>query len=99
MMNTLNKVTTMLSEILSIDPADITPSFPLTSSQSGVEPIDVAKLAIACERAFGFPLFDEKIAEWRTVADVCEHIDELLEEGLAEATERTDEDRIGWYYE
>ncbi|MDL2319399.1 hypothetical protein LJC74_10105 [Eubacteriales bacterium OttesenSCG-928-A19] len=94
-MSVLNKVTRLLGEILSCDPLDISVSCRL----DGIAPIDLAKLAIACEGAFGFPLYDEKIAEWQTLGDACRHIDELLEEGMAESTERSDEDRIGWYYE
>lgn len=97
-MKTLNTVAALLGEILSQDPSEMGPAFPL-SPENGVDPMDVAKLAMACEQAFGFALFDEKVAAWRTLGDVCRHIDELLEEGLAEPTQRSDEDRLGWYYE
>lgn len=68
-------------------------------AEQGVTPMDIAKLAIACEQAFGIALYDEKIAQWETVGDVCRHIEELLDEGQAEAVEHTDEDRTAWYYE
>lgn len=97
-MKTLDTVAALLGEILSLDPLEMGSSFPL-SPAAGVAPMDVAKLAIACERAFGFSLFDEKIAQWETLGDVGDHIDELLEEGLAEPTQRSDEDRTAWYYE
>ena len=86
----------LLCEILSCDPSIITPSFRLDTE---AEPIEIAKLAIALEEALGFPLYDEKIAEWHTVTDVCTHISGLLEEGLGEPTERSDSDRAAWYYE
>lgn len=91
-------VTDLLSEILLRERTELTPSYPLTSA-GRVTPMDVAKLAIACERAFGLTLYDEKIAQWQTVADVCRLIEELLEEGQGEKTERTDDDRTAWYYE
>ena len=97
-MKTLDTAAALLGEILSMDPLEMGSSFSL-SPENDVMPIDVAKLAIACEKAFGFPLFDEKVALWKTLEDVCRHIDELLEEGLAEPTQRSDEDRVDWYYE
>lgn len=91
------KVAGLLGEILQRDAQEIRPSMPL-GRQPGVEPVDVAKLAIACEDAFGFALYDEKIAACQTLGDLCTHIERLLEEGLAESTERSDADRTNWYY-
>lgn len=96
-MSTLHTVSDLLSEIISQSADDITPSFRLEAP--AVTPIDVAKLAIALEQAFGIPLYDEKIARWRTVHDACTHVDALIEEGLAESTERTEDDRTAWFYE
>ena len=97
-MNVCKTVVALLSEILSGDPDEMDASFSLTRANS-VAPIDIAKLAIACEQAFRIALYDEKIAEWKTVGDVCRHVAELLEEGQAEDTERSDEDRTAWFYE
>ena len=97
-MKTMSRIADLLGEILSRDAYDFSHTFRL-STENGVTPLDVAKLAIACEQTFGFPLYDEKIAQWRTLGDAARHIDELLEEGQAESTARTDEDRVGWYYE
>lgn len=97
-MNIPESINNLLSEILSCDPLDLTAGFPLTGPQ-GILPIDVAKLALACEKAFRLSLFDEKIAKWHTLGDVYTHISELIEEGQAESTERTDNDRLAWYYE
>lgn len=88
----------LLGEILSGDPLELRERF-LLIPENGVTLLEVAKLAIACEEAFGLSLHDEKIAQWETLGDVCRHVGELLEEGLAEPTERTDEERTGWYYE
>lgn len=97
-MNVQKTVSRLLGEILLRDAYDIRAAFPLTA-ENRVTPIDIAKLAIACERAFRLTLFDERIAQWRTVGDACGHIEALLEEGMAEPTERTDEERTAWYYE
>lgn len=98
MKNVRGTVVRLLSEILAGDPLDISTTF-LLAPENGVTPIDIAKLAIACEKEFGFSLFDEKIAQWKTVGDACAHIEELLEEGLGESIDRSDEDRIDWFYE
>lgn len=87
----------LLGKILSRDAAELSLSFALTRANR-VEPIDIARLAMACERAFGLALYDEKVAQWRTVADVCGHIAALLEEGLATALPEDDEGRVNWYY-
>ena len=92
------KVVGLLGDILSAEPEELKASFALTAA-NGVLPIDIAKLAISCEEAFGFSLCDEEIAEWKMVADVCRHIEELIEDGQAEAAEKTEEDRVDWYYE
>lgn len=98
MNNTVETVAGLLSEILSGDLRDMDAAFTL-SAENGVTPIDVARLAIACERQFRLTLHDEEIAAWQTIGDACTYIDTLIEEGMAESTERTDGDRMGWYYE
>ncbi|HML48915.1 MAG TPA: acyl carrier protein [Clostridia bacterium] len=97
-MNVRKKVVDLLSEILSGDPYEMDASFALTR-ENDVAPIDIAKLTLACENAFRISLYDEKIADWKTVGDACRHIEELLEEGQAEATERSEEEREAWFYE
>ena len=54
-MNVRKKIVELFSEILSGDPDDMGASFSLTPAND-VAPIDVAKLAIACERVFRIPL-------------------------------------------
>lgn len=96
-MNVFHTVTVLLSTQLCLDPLDIGEDFVL-DQRNGVVPVDIAKLAMACEEAFGFALYDEKIAQWRTVGDACKHLSELLEEGVGEAAERTEEERTAWFY-
>lgn len=97
-MKVLQTVVDLLGEIVTQDPRDMNAAFSLSLSND-ITPIDVAKLAIACEQAFGLALHDERIAQWNTVGDACAHIARLLEEGLAESVERSDEERTAWYYE
>jgi acyl carrier protein len=91
-------VARLMAEILSADVAEMTANFSLRP-EGDVSPVDVAKLAIACEEAFGFALFDEKVAQWKVLGDVTRQIEELMEEGQGQATERTEEDREAWFYE
>ena len=88
----------LLNEILSLDLRDTGVSLPLNEA-NGVSPMDIARLAIACETEFGFPLYDEKIAQWKTIGDVCKRIEELLEEGQGENPERNEDERTAWFYE
>ena len=88
----------LLGEILSFDLRDAGVSLPLDEA-SGINPMDIARLAIACETEFGFPLYDEKIAQWKTIGDVCKHIEELLDEGQGENPERSEDERTAWFYE
>lgn len=92
------KAVEILSEILSLDPTECSPSFLLTK-QNGVEPIDIAELCIALEAAWGITLHDEQVSQWRRLSDAIRCVEQLLEEGQAEPLQREDEDRIDWYYE
>ena len=97
-MNVRKQIVDLLSEILLRDTDDMSAAFSLARAND-VAPIDIAKFAIACESAFRITLYDEKIAEWKTLGDAFRHIEELLEEGQAEATDRSDEERTAWFYE
>lgn len=91
-------VAELAAEVLSRDALDMTASFALTR-ENRVAPIDVAALAIACERAFHIAFHDELVAQWRTLVDVLTDIQRLLDDGMAEPVARSDEERTGWYYE
>ena len=62
-MKTLNHGGGLAGEILPRTRRD--PAFPIP--RNGVDPMDVAKLAMACEQAFLASPFDEKVAAWRTL--------------------------------
>lgn len=94
----IHKVRRLLAEIISVDAEDIMPRMALTSGR-GVTPIDVASLIIACEKEFKITIHDEDVLTFGCVADLAAHIDQMLEEGQAEPTERTQEDRTAWFYE
>ena len=97
-MNVPETVLELLGQILSRDTADFPESYPLTSTRD-VTPLDIAKLAIACEEAFSLTLHDEIVARWATLGDVYACIELLLQSGEAEPTERSDEERTQWFYE
>ncbi len=95
-------VVDLLAEVLARDARDLDmdleEDFALTP-ENRVEPVDIAKLAIACERTYRLALRDEEVAQWRTLGDAMAHVARLLEEGQAEPTERSEEDRTAWFYE
>ena len=92
------KVNKLLADIISVDPEDISAKMPLTRD-NGVEPIDIAALVIACEKEFRITIHDEDVSTFACTADLAEHIDQMLEAGLNEIPERTEEDRTAWFYE
>lgn len=97
-MNTARKVMEVVGEALSRVPEELSVGFALTPANR-VEKVDVAKIAIALEEAFGLTLWDERVAQWRRLGDVLGYIQELLEQGEGEPLERNDEERVAWYYE
>ena len=94
----IHKVKKMLADIISIDPEDISSRMALTKA-NGVDPIDVACLVIACEKEFGITIHDEDVLAIRSVAGLAAHIDQMLNDGINEPAERTEEDRTAWFYE
>lgn len=96
-MNVHRKVAGLLREILSRPAEEFGGDFAL-AAENGVTPLDVARLAIACERGFGLALYDEKIARWRRVGDVVAHIEGLLDDGETARADLDDDDRTAWFY-
>lgn len=87
----------MLSDIIGVEPETITARASLLNG-GGVDPIDVAKLVIACEKRFHITVHDEDVLTLRSVGELCAHIDQMLADGL-DAHELTDEERTAWYYQ
>lgn len=91
-------VAQLFSEILLRDATELAPAFAL-NRKSGVEPLDIAKLAMAMETHWDFTMHDERVAEWRTLGDAMAYATELLEDGQGGPAQRSDEDRTAWFYE
>lgn len=92
------KVRKLLSEIIGVEAEDITSMMPLTKD-NGVDPLDIAKLIIACEKEFKVTIHDEDVLDFRCAYDIAAYIDNLLSLGLFDMPERTEEDRTAWFYE
>ena len=88
----------LLASIIQQNADELSLQFALTR-ENHVEPLDIAKLAIACEAYFGMTLHDERIAQWRLLSDAAAYIEELLEDGQDQPALRSDEERVAWYYE
>ncbi len=94
----IRKVKELLADIISADAQDIETNMTLTKD-NGVEPLDKAKLMIACEKEFKITIHDEDVHAFRRVRDLAAYIDQTLSDGLANPPEFSDEDRTAWYYE
>ena len=92
------QVRRLLAGILSVDPEDVSPKMGLTRD-FGVEPIDLASLVIACEKEFKLTIHDEDVLTFASVAGLAAHIDRMIDEGLNDTPEVTEEDRTAWFYE
>lgn len=86
-------VAELWAHIRKMDARELREESPLDS------PMDIARFAIACEKAFPIPFYDEEVAKWQRLSDVCAYIQGQLDMGMGEPTEREDEDRTAWFYE
>ena len=87
-----------MADILSVDPEDISTRTPLTKDYD-IDPIDIAALVIACEKVFKVTIHDEHVLAFGSLQELAEHIDQLLEAGIYDAPEVSEEDRTAWFYE
>ena len=69
----LKQIAHILGEILGIDEEDITGETGLTP-EYGIEPIDIARLVIECEKAFAIIIHDEDVHSLHKVRDVADYI-------------------------
>ena len=88
------RVADLMADILQ---RDVSPRLTL-DAEGGVTPIEVARLVIACEKAFGIQIMDEGAAEWTSLRDACATIEGLLESGEAGKAIKEDDERTGWFY-
>ncbi len=91
---TIDRTCDLMARILQ---RDVDPTLTL-DEEGGVTALDIARLAIAAEHAFGINLMDERIAGWKTLADAAEYIEELMDAGEAGKAIKEDNERTGWYY-
>ena len=94
----IHKVRSLLASILGMEQEEVSSKMPL-SKNTGVEPIDIASLIIACEKQFKLTIHDEDVLLFKTVADLAAYIDRTIDEGFVDTPEVTEEDRTAWFYE
>ena len=70
-----NKIASILAEILGCDTDEIFMETKLTS-EYGIEPIDIAKLVIECEREYKIEILDEDVHTFGEVGDIIKYIKE-----------------------
>jgi len=67
------KVTKILAEIIGVDDEDIRPETELTP-EYGIDPIDISKLVIECEKKFKITIHDEDVHGFKDVKDLVQYI-------------------------
>ena len=73
----LEKIISLLSEIVNIDENDISDETEFTKA-FGIAPIDLAELIIMSEKKFNIEIYDEYISSFRNVGDLVLYIEEVL---------------------
>jgi len=76
---TLDIVISLFSEIISV-PEDDLSGRTLLTPEYDVGVLDVAKLMIEIEKRFEVTIYDEDVHKFRTLKDVAEYVDALIEE-------------------
>ncbi len=90
------KIIDLLAEILSAAPEDISPETRL-SPEDNIEPIQLAKLVMACENAFRVTIHDEDVHTFSRVKDITSYVSEQIDLRGNDAP-KDDRDRNAWYY-
>lgn len=87
----------ILARLLEIDEDYITPEMKL-AKEEGMEPINLAKLIIRCEKRFEIVIQDEDVYKFICVNDLVDYISNLLNENEEVTPVNSDEEREAWYY-
>lgn len=94
----------IFADIADFDSEEVNSRTGLTR-EAGIEPIQVAKFIIECEKKFKITIHDEEVYNFKCLNDVSEYIEQRLDSEEIEVDEediKTDEDkdaqRESWYY-
>jgi len=71
----LEKIKTILAETLSINPDDVTLDSDI-KKDLGADSLDILQLLMALEEEYGITVPDEALAEFVTVGDVVNYLEE-----------------------
>ena len=88
----------LLSQILGIREDEIRPDTVLCGDP-GVDPLDIARFIIACEKKFDIVVHDEDVHTFVFFKDSVRYIDEAFSEGGQSKSLSSDEERDAWYYQ
>lgn len=86
----------MLAEILGQDEAQIAPETKLWRS---VDAVSLSKLLIACERRYKITIEDERVPDFRRLADLVEYVRQKASEGRDDYVLPDERGRDAWFYE
>ncbi|MCL1917896.1 MAG: acyl carrier protein [Peptococcaceae bacterium] len=88
----------LISQIFNIREDEIRPEMSLYDDPE-INPLDVARLIMACEKKFDIMIHDEDVHTFVRVDDCVRYIAEALFEGQQSISVSSDEEREAWYYE
>lgn len=74
-----DKLAQILAESIGVDEEDISLETELTS-EYGIEPIDIAKMIIECEKEFSITIHDEDVHAFKKLKDVVAYVDKIISE-------------------
>jgi acyl carrier protein len=73
----VTKITQIIVGQLSVDPEKVTPEASFTEDL-GADSLDVVELVMAFEQEFSIEISDDNAGKIKTVKDVIDHIEELM---------------------
>lgn len=73
----VTKITQIIVGQLSVDPEKVLPEASFTEDL-GADSLDVVELVMAFEQEFGIEISDDNAGKIKTVKDVIDHIEELI---------------------
>ncbi|SHI16112.1 acyl carrier protein [Clostridium intestinale] len=73
------KIAKIIGEVINVDYEAITADTQLIA-YPGIEPISIAKIVIECEKKFKITIYDEDVHKLKSISDIVEYIEDILDE-------------------
>ncbi|MCL1853507.1 MAG: hypothetical protein FWF88_10860 [Peptococcaceae bacterium] len=92
-----NAAAEVLSETIGIMRGEVTSRTGLVSDPA-IDPVDIAKYVMACEKRFDVVIHDEDVLTFLCFEDSVRYIADVLFEGEQSVPIASDKEREAWYY-